>query len=68
MTSVCNPLEPDDCEIFDMDNFGGQTKATQGFRAYNIQGAELTNMGQSTVLGIIHSDTKKHLNVHSPWF
>ena len=39
------------CQAMGFDNFGGHTKAIQGFKAYNIEGAELTNMGQSSVLG-----------------
>ena len=33
------------------DNFGGHTMALADFESYNIQGVELTNMGQTTVLG-----------------
>ena len=39
------------CQAMGSDNFGGHTKAVKGFKAYNIEGAEFTNMGQSSVLG-----------------
>ena len=43
--------DSDACKAMKFDNFGGHTKAIRGFKAYNIEGAELTNMGQSSVLG-----------------
>ena len=43
--------ELNECQDFDFDNFGGHTRAINGFKAYNIVGAEVTNMGQMTILG-----------------
>ena len=51
MGDECEPDELNDCEDLDFDHFGGHTKAIQGFKAYNIIGAEVTAMGQMTVLG-----------------
>ena len=51
MGDVCEQDELNDCEDIDFDNFGGHTKAISGFKAYNIIGAEIMNMGQMTVLG-----------------
>ena len=47
----CTDVDSDACQAVGFDNFGGHTKAIQGFKAYNIEGAELTNMGQMSVLG-----------------
>ena len=51
MGDECEPDELNDCEDLEYDNFGGHTKAIYGFKAYNIIGAEVTAMGQMTVLG-----------------
>ena len=51
MGNKCEPDELNDCEEFDYDNFGGHTRALEGFKAYNIVGAEVTAMGQMTLLG-----------------
>ena len=51
MGDGCEPDELNDCEDVDFDNFGGHTRAIEGFKAYNIVGAEVTAMGQMTVLG-----------------
>jgi len=42
---------PSDACKLGFDNFGGNTMALRGFKKYNIEGAELTNMGQMTILG-----------------
>ena len=39
------------CDMVEFDNFGGHIKIIRGFKSVNIEGAELTNMGQMTVLG-----------------
>ena len=41
----------DECDYFTMDTFGGHTKAIKGFKSYNIEGAELFNLGQAKILG-----------------
>ena len=51
MGTSCIPDDTNVCENIDFDNFGGHTKAILGFKKYNIEGAELTNMGQMTNLG-----------------
>ena len=52
MGDECIPGEEQDlCNIHHFDNFGGHIKATFNFTAFNIEGAELTNMGQMTELG-----------------
>ena len=51
MGDTCEPDELNECQDFDFDNFGGHTRAIEGFKAYNIIGAEVTNMGQMTILG-----------------
>ena len=51
MGDICADASHPSCQAMDVDNFGGHTKALKGFKAYNIEGAELTNMGQSSVLG-----------------
>ena len=51
MGEKCTDVDSDACQAVGFDNFGGHTKAIQGFKAYNIEGAELTNMGQMSVLG-----------------
>ena len=51
MGSACLDEDSDVCDTIDFDNFGGHTKAIKGFKKYNIEGAELTNMGQMTKLG-----------------
>ena len=49
MSPTCYDLE--ECAAYGRDQFGGHTKALQGFSAYNIEGAEITAMGQTTTLG-----------------
>ena len=63
----CEMPEVNVCdETAKADTFGGHTKALEGFKAYNIEGAELYHMGQATVLGSypIHfhvaKDTKRN--------
>ena len=51
MGDECEPDELNECQDYDFDNFGGHTRAIEGFKAYNIVGAEVTAMGQMTVLG-----------------
>ena len=51
MGDSCIDQDTDDCKSMGIDNFGGHTKALQGFKSYNIEGAEFTHMGQSSVLG-----------------
>ena len=46
MEDECYEEELEHCEEFPFDTFGGQTKALRGFKTYNIEGAELYNMGQ----------------------
>ena len=52
---TCQDDEEEDslneCQDIGYDSFGGHTKAIEGFKSYNIIGAELTAMGQMTVLG-----------------
>merc|ERR1719414_1132205 len=43
--------ESEACQALGFDNFGGHTVALEGFARYNIEGAEVTNMGQMSVLG-----------------
>ena len=48
----CYEVEDSDtCDYWQEDTFGGHTKAIKGFKAYNIEGAELFNLGQARVLG-----------------
>ena len=51
MGEKCLDVDSAACQAVGFDNFGGHTKALRGFKAYNIEGAELTNMGQMSVLG-----------------
>ena len=46
MEDECYEEELELCEEHSFDTFGGQTKALHGFKTYNIEGAELYNMGQ----------------------
>jgi len=51
MGEECLDANTNACKDLGFDNYGGHTKALRGFGSYNIEGAELTNMGQLTVLG-----------------
>ena len=46
MEDECYEEELELCEEHSFDTFGGHTKALHGFKTYNIEGAELYNMGQ----------------------
>ena len=46
MEDECYEPELEHCEEFPFDTFGGHTKALRGFKTYNIEGAELYDMGQ----------------------
>jgi len=51
MGEDCLDANTNACKDLGFDNYGGHTQALKGFKSYNIEGAELTNMGQMTVLG-----------------
>lgn len=50
MEDQCYDTELNKCRRFPFDTFGGQTKALEGFKSYNIEGAEIYHMGQATIL------------------
>ena len=50
MEDECYEPELEHCEEFPFDTFGGHTKALRGFKTYNIEGAELYDMGQVNLL------------------
>jgi len=51
MGETCQDVGTPACDEVDFDNYGGHTKAVEGFKSYNIEGAELTHMGQMSILG-----------------
>ena len=50
MEDECYEEELELCEEHSFDTFGGHTKALHGFKTYNIEGAELYNMGQVEII------------------